>query len=142
MKRLSDQYYCVTQPGRVRMLGRLMGWRAKRFVKPNHSALRIQIAAMLHAFFYIRGRSILCNDQTAVVMRRAYETFVTTDPCEIENPQTVIAVVCLKDIESYQEFKRVHSDNLLGVSVFAGPTLHNLADQVTEELLRQIKKPH
>jgi hypothetical protein len=142
MKRLSDQYYFVPQPERARMLGRLMGWRAKCFVKPNHSALRIQIAAMLNAFFSIRGRSILCNDQTAVVMRQAYETFVTTDRCEIENPESVIAVVCLKDIESYQEFKRVHSDNLPGVSVFAGPTLHNLADQVTEELLRQVKKPH
>lgn len=142
MKTLSERYFFVPQPGCRRMLGRLMGWSAKGFVKPNHSALRIQIAAMLNAFFSIRGRSILCNDQTAVVMRQGYETFVTTDPVEIENPESVIAVVCLKDIEFYQEFKQVHSDHLPGVTVFGGSTLHNLADQVTEELLRQIKKPN
>jgi hypothetical protein len=119
-----------------------MGWSAKDFVETKSLGSPDPNAAMLNAFFSIRGRSILCNDQTAVVMRQGYETFVTTDPDEIENPESVIAVVCLKDIEFYQEFKQVHADHLPDVTVFGGSTLHNLADQVTEELLKQIKKPN
>jgi hypothetical protein len=114
------------------LISSLTGWTAKHFVKPNHPALRTQIAAMLNAFFAIRGRSTLSNDETAVVMRRAFETFVTADSHEIENPRTVIAMVCLRNIESYQEFKRAQCEL----------TLNHLADEVTEELLRQVTKYH
>jgi hypothetical protein len=64
----------------------LTGWAARHFVKQNHSALRTQIIAMRNAFFAIRGRSILSNDETAVVMRRAFEPFVTADSHEIARP--------------------------------------------------------
>ena len=114
------------------LISGLIGWAAKHFVNPNHSALRTQITAMLSAFFAIRGRSILSNDETAVVMRRAFETFVTANSREIENPQSVIAMVCLRDIKSYQEFKRVQCEL----------TLNHLAHEVTEELLRQVTKYH
>lgn len=110
------------------LISGLSGWAARHFVKSNHSALRTQITAMLSTFFAIRGRSILSNDETALVMRRAFETFVTTDSHEIENPHTVMAMVCLRNIESYQELKRVQCKL----------TLNHLADEVTEKLLGQV----
>jgi len=75
-------------------------------------------------------------------MRQAFETFVTADLCGIENPQSVIAAVYLKDIECYQGFKEIQSDNFLRGSAFGELALNHLADQVTEELLRQGTKDH
>ena len=95
---------------------------------------------MLATFFTIRGQRIFLNTQTAVVMRRHFETFVTADLSGIENPQSVIATVYLKDIECYEGLKEIQSDNLLRGSAFGELALNHLADQVTEELLRQAKK--
>lgn len=122
------------------MLGRLIRSRARHSAKPDHCSLRFQIASMLATFFTIRGQPIFLNTQTAVVMRRHFETFVTADLRGIENPQSVIATVYLKDIECYQGFKEIQSDNLLRGSAFGELALNHLADQVTEELLRQVTK--
>ena len=120
------------------MLKTLVSWRIKHFVKTNNSALRIQIAAMLKTFFSIRGRPVLSNAETAVVMRRGFETFVTADLRDIGDSQNVMAMVCLRDVESYKEFKRVQADNLLRGGPLGEVTLNHLASQITEELLRQI----
>ena len=95
---------------------------------------------MLSVFFAIRGRGILSNTKTSVVMRRGFETFVTADLRGIENPQSVTAAVCLKDIECYEGFKEIHSDNSLRASAFGELALNHLACQVTEELLKEIDK--
>jgi hypothetical protein len=82
---------------------------------------------------------MLSNIQTAVVMRRGFETFVTADLLGIDNPQTVVAAVCLRDIKSYEEFRKVQSD--AGVSRSRlGELMTILANEVTDALLKQICK--
>jgi len=122
------------------MFRRLIEWKTQRSAKRNQSALRIQIASMLNTFYAIRGRSIVSNTQTAVVMRRGFETFVTADLLGIENPQSVVAAVCLRDMQSYEEFRRVQSDNLLRGTALGEGMLNQLANEVTDALLKQICK--
>ncbi len=82
---------------------------------------------------------MLSNIQTAVVMRRGFKTFVTADLLGIDNPQTVVAAVCLRDMKSYEEFRKVQSD--AGVSRNRlGEVMTILANEVTDALLRQICK--
>jgi hypothetical protein len=103
--------------------------------KPDHSSLRLQVASMLSAFAAIRGWPVLLNNQTATVMRTQFDTFVTADAREIERPETVLAVVYLKDVACYDRVKELHSDKAL-----QGNALNHLADQITEALLSQVTK--
>lgn len=73
-------------------------------------------------------------------MRRGFETFVTADLLGIENPQSVVAAVCLRDMQSYEEFRRVQSDNLLRGTALGERMLNQLANQATDALLKQICK--
>jgi hypothetical protein len=82
---------------------------------------------------------MLSNIQTAVVMRRGFETFVTADLLGIDNPQSVVAAVCLRDMKSYEEFRRLQSDNPLPGTAL-GELMTNLANEVTDALLKQISK--
>ncbi len=95
---------------------------------------------MLSAFAAIRGWAALLNGQTATVMRRQFETFVTGDLNGIERPETILAVVYLKDVEYYEGIKEIHSDKGLRGSAFGELALNHLADQVTEALLGQLAK--
>ncbi len=83
---------------------------------------------------------MLSNIQTAVVMRRGFETFVTADLLGIDNPQSVVAAVCLRDMKSYEEFRRLKSDNVLRDTARGELILDELANQVTDALLNQICK--
>ena len=40
------------------------------------------------------------DTRTAIVMRKAFEAFVTQDACEIDNPETIMAIVYLKDVSA------------------------------------------
>ncbi len=120
------------------MFRTLIDWKTQRYAKRNQSALRIQIASML-SVFYVK-QSILSNTRTAVVMRRGFETFVTEDLLAIENPQSVVAAVCLRHMQSYEEFRRVQSDDLLRGTARSELMLNQLANQVTDALLKQICK--
>jgi len=95
---------------------------------------------MLSAFAAIRGWAALLNGQTATVMRQQFETFVTANLNGIERPETILAVVYLKDVECYQGIKEIQSDKGLRDSAFGDLALNHLADQVTETLLGQIAK--
>ncbi len=123
-----------------KMLRKLIEWKTERYAKRNQSALRIQIASMINAACAVRERFILSNIQTAVIMRRGFETFLTADLLGIENPQSVVAAVCLRDMRSYEEFRRVQSDNVLRGTALDELTLNQLANEVTGALLRQIRK--
>jgi hypothetical protein len=82
---------------------------------------------------------MLSNIQTAVVMRKGFETFVTADLLGIDNPQSVVAAVCLRDMKSYEEFRRLQSDNAFPGTA-SGELMTNLANEVTDALLKQISK--
>ena len=95
---------------------------------------------MLSTFAAIRGWTVLLNNQTATVMRRQFETFVTADLNEIERPETILAVVHLKDVECYEGIREIQFDNGLRGSALGELALNHLADQVTEALLGQLAK--
>ena len=120
------------------MLGRLIRWKTRDCAKPDHSSLRLQVATMLSTFAAIRGWTVLLNNQTAAVMRRQFDTFVTADLREIERPETIVAVVYLKDVACYEGVKEIQSDKALRGSAFAELASNHLADQITEALLRQV----
>jgi hypothetical protein len=115
------------------MLGHLIHWKTRDYAKPDHSSLRLQVASMLSTFAAIRGWPVLLNNQTATVLRRQFDTFVTADLRGIERPETIIAVVYLKDTACYEGVKEIQSDKAL-----RGDALNRLADQITEALLRQV----
>lgn len=117
------------------MFGRLIRWAIRNRAKPDHSSLRLQVVSMLSTFAAIRGWPVLFTNETATVMRRQFDTFVTADAREIERPETVLAVVYLKDVTCYEEVKEIQSDKAL-----RGDALNHLADQITEALLRQVAK--
>ncbi len=79
------------------------------------------------------------NIRTAVVMRRGFETFVTADLLGIDNPQSVIAAVCLRDLKSYEQLKGRQSDHAFSGAV-VGELISELAGEVADALLRQIRK--
>lgn len=91
-------------------------------------------------FVAIRGWPGLLSGQTAAVMRRQFETFITADVREIDSLETIIALVSIKDTECYTGLKELQSDKSLRDSAFGRLALNHLAAQITEELLRQVEK--
>ena len=110
----------------MKITDRFFRGREKEVPKPHDSALRIQVASAIHTFLTIRGLRALLQPGTATVMRKGYETFVTKDGDKIENRESVMAVVYLKDVESYNQFKEIQI------------ALGHLADQVATSLTKQI----
>ena len=89
-------------------------------------------------FIAIRGRHSLLNTETAIVMRKNFETFLTDDVLKIENRESVAAIVYLKDMDGYGQVQRTQTDALLRGSILAPMALNYLAAQVASELLKRI----
>jgi len=105
--------------------------------KPNDSSLTAQIASTVSGFVRIRGLDSLLKSETAIVMRQGYEISITQDVDQLENRESIIAVVYLKDIESYSDFKKVHSDDYSRSDALAHMATIHLADQTANRLLEQ-----
>jgi hypothetical protein len=112
------------------------GRRSRGFLKKDES-LRLQVASCIQTFLAIRGLRSLLRPETALVMRKGYETFVTPDVDRIENRQSVIAVVYLKDVECYEQFKEIQIDPTLRCGALGQVSLGHLADQVTTQVAKQ-----
>lgn len=75
-------------------------------------------------------------------MHKNFEAFVTQELWDIQNRENVLAVIYLKDIESTEQFREIHADNLMRSSSFGRMALDHLIDQVTGELLKQVDQVH
>jgi nitrogen-specific signal transduction histidine kinase len=103
--------------------------------RPDISSLREQTASDIEMFTAIRGRGSLLKPGTAVVMSHHYQTFVTKDISRIADREGILAVVYIKDVESYEQLRRFQTDDLRGTA--GAVVLNSLAGQVAKELLRQ-----
>jgi hypothetical protein len=100
--------------------------------KKKDPSLRIKVASAIEIFISIHGYDWLKNGSTAVVLRDDYALFATRD-VEGINRESVIALVYLKQMDSFQEFKTIQADAHLRATALGQSVLNQLADQVARQ---------
>jgi hypothetical protein len=109
--------------------------------KPSRPLLRAQVAHVVKTFLSASGLDRFQRPETVIAMRSDYQTFVTQDLDRIATQEDILAVVYLKDIECYPQFKTVQNDPSLCAGELGQIAIDYLADQVAKELLDEAAKP-
>jgi hypothetical protein len=118
-------------------IGSFLFRRRSKGLGKKDEALRVQVASSMQTFLSIRGIRSFIRPETALVMRKGYETFVTSDVDKVENRQNIVALVYLKDVECYEQFKEIQTDPALRGSALGQISLGHLADQVATQVAKQ-----
>ena len=111
--------------------------RRRRKSPGKDDAFREQIFASIQTFLSIRGARSFVRPETALIMRKNHETFVTQDVDRLENRQNIIAIVYFKDVECYEQFKEIQLDPTLRGSALGQISLGHLSDQVATLVAKQ-----
>ena len=106
--------------------------------KPDYTSLNEQVLSVIATYVAIRGLYSLMKPETATVMRKALEAFLTQGPARIENPESILAVVHLKDMESYDQLREIEVTQSPHRTVLSQTALTQLADQVARALIRRV----
>ena len=122
----------------MELLSRFFKHSRQEVQKPDGSSLRAQIASTVNGFVRIRGLDSLLKSETAIVMRKDYGISITQDVDGLGNHESVAAVVYLKDIDSYSDFKDIQSDGFSRGDALAQMATVHLANQATKRLLEQV----
>jgi hypothetical protein len=106
--------------------------------KPDYTSLKDQVLSVIITYVAICGLYSLMKPETATVMRKGFAAFLTQDPARIENPKSIMAVVYLKEMESYDQLREIEVTQSLHRTVLSQAALNQLADEVTKELIKRV----
>src|SRR6266478_5233949 len=111
----------------------------RRSKKPDYSYLKERVLSLITTYVANRGLYSVLKPETATVMRKGFEAFLTHDVSRIENPESIMAVVYLKDMESYNHLREIEvTHQSPRRNVLSQTALDQLVDQVTRELIKQV----
>ena len=108
------------------------------FRRKDHAlALKLRVASALNVFVSIRGLEALLNRETAVVMRKGYETLVIQDASAIDNRENVLALVYVKDMECYDRLLTIQTNHFLHRRKLDRTISNDLPDEMAKQLLKE-----
>jgi len=108
------------------------------FRRKDHAlALKLRVASALNVFVSIRGLEALLNRETAVVMRKGYETLVIQNASAIDNRENVLALVYVKDMECYDRLLTIQTNHFLHRRKLDRTISNDLADEMAKQLLKE-----
>jgi hypothetical protein len=106
--------------------------------QPPVSSLKVRVASVINVFIAVRGLQVLLDSDTAIVMRRRYQTFVTEDVSKID--ETTSAVVYVKDLKCHKRLKAIQSNHPFLHNILNRITLDDLADETARRLVKEMGK--
>lgn len=104
--------------------------------RPDYASLKTQVVTVIGAYVAIRGLYSLLKPETVIVIRKGFEAFVAQDEARIENPESVMTMVYLKEVECYDELREM--EVIQATRVLNQKALRRLADQVATELAKRL----
>jgi hypothetical protein len=108
--------------------------------EPSLPFLKLRVASALNVFVAIRGLEALLSSETAVVMRKGYETFVIQNASAIDKRENVLALVHVKDMECYDRLITIQTNRVLQRGFLDRTIADDLANEITTRLLNRAAK--